>query len=146
MKNNNLDEMQEQKLLKIEHNGFWIAFWGLAAAVVLQALVGGYPDHIMGEVAVLLIISLYMLFGCLKNGIWDRRLKPNLKTNLLLSLAAGLFIGIFFWLRLGKWLVNPLHLLTASAIAGIFTFFLTLGALTLCSAIYKKRRSRLDAE
>lgn len=24
---NNLDEMQEQKLLKIEHNGMWFAFW-----------------------------------------------------------------------------------------------------------------------
>ena len=25
----NLDERQELKLLKIEHNGCWIAFWGL---------------------------------------------------------------------------------------------------------------------
>ena len=27
-KENQLDEMQELKLLKIEHNGFWLAFWG----------------------------------------------------------------------------------------------------------------------
>ena len=26
----NLDERQELKLLKIEHNGCWIAFWGIA--------------------------------------------------------------------------------------------------------------------
>ena len=29
MKKSNLDEMQEQELLKIEHNGCWLAFWGL---------------------------------------------------------------------------------------------------------------------
>ena len=26
----NLDELQELKLLKIEHNGCWLAFWGIA--------------------------------------------------------------------------------------------------------------------
>ena len=29
MKKSNLDEIQEQELLKIEHNGCWLAFWGL---------------------------------------------------------------------------------------------------------------------
>ena len=28
---NKLDEMQELKMLKIEHNGCWFAFWGLLA-------------------------------------------------------------------------------------------------------------------
>ena len=31
-KNSNLDERQEQTLLRIEHNGCWLAFWGLLAA------------------------------------------------------------------------------------------------------------------
>ena len=29
-KKSNLDEMQEQELLKVEHNGCWIVFWGPA--------------------------------------------------------------------------------------------------------------------
>ena len=33
---NRLDEMQEQKLLKIEHNGCWLAFYGLAAVIMIQ--------------------------------------------------------------------------------------------------------------
>ena len=33
---NNLDEMQEQKLLHIESRGYWLAFWGLAAALIIQ--------------------------------------------------------------------------------------------------------------
>lgn len=37
-----LDEMQEQKLLKIEHTSFWLAFWGLVAAILVQsALLSG---------------------------------------------------------------------------------------------------------
>ena len=32
----NLDELQELKLLKIEHNGCWLAFWGLLAVILTQ--------------------------------------------------------------------------------------------------------------
>ena len=41
MKNlkNNLDEMQEAKLLQIEHNGFWLAFWGLLATLVWRFVI-----------------------------------------------------------------------------------------------------------
>ena len=37
-KKNNLDEMQEQELLKIEHNGYWLAFWGLLTAIVAEVI------------------------------------------------------------------------------------------------------------
>ena len=48
---NNLDEMQELELLKIEHNGCWIAFWGLIIAIVVQNLTGGAmePRTLAGE-------------------------------------------------------------------------------------------------
>ncbi len=32
---NNLDKMQEQKLLKIEDNGEWFASWGLLGAIII---------------------------------------------------------------------------------------------------------------
>ena len=38
---NTLDEMQDQKMLKMEEYGYWILFWGLALAVVIQLLLGG---------------------------------------------------------------------------------------------------------
>lgn len=146
MKKNNLDEMQEQKMLKIEHNGFWIAFWGLTAVIVVQALLGGYLDHIMGELAILVVLCFYTVFGCLKHGIWDRKLKPDRKTNLLVSLAAGAFIGIFYWIRLGKWFTNPMYLLITAFGAALAIFLLTFGLLSLCSHFYRKRRSKLDQE
>ena len=36
---NNLDEMQEQELLKIEHNGCWLAFWGLLISMIVQSCI-----------------------------------------------------------------------------------------------------------
>lgn len=146
MKKNNLDEMQEQKMLKIEHNGFWIAFWGLTAVIVVQALLGGYLDHIMGEVAILAVLCFYTVFGCLKHGIWDRKLKPDRKTNLMVSLASGAFIGIFYWIRLGKWFTNSMYLLITAFGAALAIFLLTFGLLSLCSHFYRKRRSKLDQE
>ena len=38
-KKNQLDEMQEQKLLHIEKNGFWFVFWTLIVSMVVQIIV-----------------------------------------------------------------------------------------------------------
>ena len=45
---NNLDEMQEQKLKQIEHTGFWLFFWGIFLAMMIQiafsaAKTSGWP-------------------------------------------------------------------------------------------------------
>lgn len=145
-KKNNLDEMQEQTLLKIEHTALWLGFWALTLAIVIQGLMGGYLDHILGEVAVLLLVCGYLLYGCLKQGIWDRRLTPSFRNNLLCSLAAGVFIGIFFWVRLRKWFSFPGTALLYSLIAAVLTFALAMAVSCLCAAIYKKRRKKLDEE
>ena len=41
----NLDELQELKLLKIEHNGCWLAFWGLLAVILTQIAIGNDSKH-----------------------------------------------------------------------------------------------------
>ena len=49
----NLDERQELKLLKIEHNGCWIAFWGLLIVMAIQMIVGNDSiKNLAGEGAV----------------------------------------------------------------------------------------------
>ena len=90
----NLDERQEQALLKIEHNGCWLAFWGLLIAMVVQLIVYGFDMKLLaGEWIVFMALCLYIWSSCLKQGIWDRQLKPDRKTNLLASLVAGLAFG-----------------------------------------------------
>ena len=144
MKKNKLDEMQEQKLLKIEHNGMWIAFWGLLAAILFQTIFE--KGNFTGEWIVFMVMSLYTLFACIKNGIWDRRLEPNLKTNLLISIIPSAIVGIL----IGVSSYLKYHKSTGSIGAGIFTaifiFILSFGSLSLFSALYKKRHEKLELE
>lgn len=143
---NNLDEMQEQKLLKLESRGFWLIWWGLLAAMAVQLLVYGVEAYhlLLGEWAVFMVASVYLAASCIKQGLWDRKLKPNFKTNLLLSLLAGVvaggFMGVYSYRSFGAaeaawWTV---------ALVGGCTFVLCLLALSLSAAAYKKRRQKLD--
>lgn len=145
-KKNNLDEMQEQKLLKLESRGFWLIWWGLLAAMAVQLLVYGVEAYhlLLGEWAVFMLSSVYVTAACIKQGLWDRKLKPNFKTNLLMSLLAGVvsggFMGVYSYRSFGAaeaafWTV---------ALVGGSTFVLCLLALSLSAAAYKKRRQKLD--
>ncbi|MGI6013781.1 MAG: DUF6773 family protein [Oscillospiraceae bacterium] len=143
---NNLDEMQEQKLLHIERNGAWLAFWGLLAVLVIQLIIYGFGDWkaLVGEWVVFMGLALYLLVACLKNGIWDRRLKPEPKTNLLCSLIAGGCCGVLFFFisyrNYGK--------LIGSICTGVFMLLFVTGlsmiALTVSTALYKKRVRQLE--
>ena len=77
---NKLDEMQEQRLLHIERNGCWFAFWALLISIFVQMFIFGPGNfkEIAGEWIVFMILAIYLSAACLKNGIWDRRLKPDL--------------------------------------------------------------------
>ena len=145
-KKNNLDEMQEQKLLKLESRGFWLLWWGLLAAMAVQLLVYGVEAFrlLLGEWVVFMLSSVYVTVACIKQGLWDRKLKPNFKTNLLMSLLAGVisggFMGVYSYRSFGAaeaafWTV---------ALVGGCTFVLCLLALSLSAAAYKKRRQKLD--
>ena len=145
-KKNNLDEMQEQKLLKLESRGFWLLWWALLAAMAVQLLVYGVEAyrHLLGEWVVFMLSCVYMVAACIKQGLWDRKLRPNFKTNLFLSLVAavvtGSFMGVYSFRSFGAaeaawWTV---------AMVGGCTFALCLLALSLSALAYKKRRQKLD--
>lgn len=146
MKKSNLDEMQEQKLLKIESTGFWLTFSAIIAAILLQGIFGGSLKDMIGELIVLLVIIIYMVIGCIRNGIWDRRLKANQKTNFLGSLVAGLIVGVFSVLRFSAMTDNLSLVAILTCIFAIGTFLLCFLAMTVCAKLYKKRREKLDQE
>lgn len=145
MRKNNLDEMQEQKLLKIERNGMWFAFWGLLAAILIQMCIGiEAPHQILGEWIVFMLLALYIGVACLRNGIWDRHLKPNAKTNFVSSLLAGIVVAsvqaITIYNLKQKFYFMP------SLFTGIFTCIICFSLLQFCSMLYKKRVKKLESE
>lgn len=142
--NNNLDERQEQKLLQIEHNGCWFAFWGLLAALLIQMALGRGLSSIIGEWIVFMALALYLSVACMRNGIWDRKLKPNFKTNIIISTIASLVVGVL-WFGISY---HNYHKLVGSIATGIFIFIVTevlcVAALSFSSWIYKKRVEKME--
>ncbi|MDE6844633.1 MAG: hypothetical protein K2J99_02545 [Lachnospiraceae bacterium] len=146
---NRLDEMQEQKMLKIEHDGFWIGFAGLAIVIIIQVLYYGLEncrDYILGEFIVFLCMGVYTMVGCVSKGVWDRRLAPSWKVNLYASLLAGVLGGTLRFITV--W--HEYHLLwscmAVGVIVGIGTFILTFGVLSISLFAYKQREHRLERE
>lgn len=149
MRKNILDEMQEKKLLNIEHNGMWFSFWGLLTAIVVQMCLGANPRQVAGEFAVFMLLCIYILIACMKNGIWDRSLKPTPKTNAVISLIAALAVilidGIIYYRR-----INAVYTFTDIVISvvltGVLVFFLTFVSLQIASHFYKKKIKKLEQE
>lgn len=88
-KRDNLDEMQKQTLLKIESRGFWVLWVLLLAALIIESLLGFAPREMAAEWFIFMLGCAYSVLSDLRAGIWDRRLKPNTKTNAAVSVVGG---------------------------------------------------------
>ena len=145
---NKLDERQEQKLLQIEHNGCWFAFWALLVAMLVQQAIFGFSNlkYVAGEWLVFMCLALYLAISCIKNGIWDRKLNPSPKANLLVSLVAALIAAVVIAV------VNYFNFGSVEAafwtfvILLVLLFVLIFVALSLSSALYKNRVRKLEAD
>lgn len=135
-KQNQLDEMQEQTLRKIEARGFWLMWGGLAAAMMIQQLMGVPEEQMAGEFLVFMAGSAYTALESIRNGIWDRRFKPKFGTNLAGSAAAGAAVFALTYLRNGYW--------PGALLSGGFTLLLTLFVLQTMMSFYEKRHRELE--
>ena len=146
MKKSNLDEMQEQKLLKIEHNAYWLCFTGLLVAIAVQTILTDDWRVVTGEWIVFMLANLYVLIGCMRAGIWDRRLRSDTKTNLLVSLVAGLITGAV-WFFVFQRRTGDLKLsLGGAAFTFVLTAVLCFIATQLSARAVRKRQEALNAE
>ena len=142
---NNLDERQEQILLKLEHRGFWLTFWGLFAAIFIQMFIYDFDiKYFLGEWIVFTISAIYLFSGCIKYAIWDRHLKPNFKTNLVVSLLSAAGFGMIMFImglkNFGK--------IYAAAICGLImtvtVFILVFSILMIALKVIRNREKKLE--
>ena len=91
-----------------------------------------------------MVLCIYMTDACLRNGIWDRRLKADRKTNLTISLIAGAAAGLIFAaVSLVRYHSVP------GAIASFALLFVFVGiccflALSLTAREYRKKLAQLE--
>ncbi len=145
----NLDEMQELQLLKAESRGFWIGFIGLAVAMAIQAFLYGAEsmgNMMSGEFIVFLCMGLYLIGSCLRNGIWDRHLKATPAVNIGLSLLAAAVTALFNAILSYR---NYHDAFTALIVFAVYFLMLSVVlsvTLTVCSALYRRKRRKLEEE
>ena len=135
-----MDEMQEQTQLRIESAGHQVAFWGLLAAMVVQGILHCPPASMAGEWVVFMTLCLYVLVREIRSGLWARHLKPNLGTNLVLSLLAGVVMAVYGLFTFDYW--NWVSAL----LTGVVTALLVFGGLQLGVWVVSLRRKELDKE
>lgn len=145
----NLDEMQELQLLKAESRGFWIGFIGLAVAMAIQAFLYGAEsmgDMMSGEFIVFLCMGLYQIGSCLHNGIWDRHLKATPAVNIGLSLLAAALTALFNAILSYRNYHDAFTALIVFAVYFLMISVVLSVMLTVCSALYRRKRRKLEEE
>lgn len=146
MKNNNLDEQQERTLLEIESKGCRMVLWGLSIAAIAQMQVTDDFRIFIGEVALLLLLGLYLGVSCMRAGIWDRSMDMSRKSSVIASLIGALCMAVLrvvtSYLRSSRMLVA----LCSGVIMGVFTFAAIYFGLRLMARVMKKRQDALNAE
>ncbi len=143
-KNGILDEMRDQKMLKMEEYGYWILFWGLALAVIVQLFLGGTLRQVAGELIILAIGGAYVLVTSLKNGLWSRSAEPTMKSNAVASLIPAAVICVLSVVKLIQKKeigTNDILLVIGFTAATYVICFVVLEGLR---AAYKNRRQKLD--
>ena len=134
-KKNQLDEMQEQTMRKIESHGFWLLWGSLLAAWIVQTVFGA-ADKVAGEWVVFMIGCIYTGVACLRNGLWDRHLSDTAPANAVWSLVAAVAVTLICGFSYGYWV--------GAVFAGVFTGILCFALLQLSMKAYKKRHAELE--
>ena len=141
-----LDEMQQRTLLEIEHKTLYITLTGLLIVILMQQIFWKDGQSTLGEAAILLISSGYLLLSYIKNGIWDRTKPFSAKTNrtisLLVSLATGIFLGVTNQLRYH----DPLSSVLTFVISFLSMLVLLSVFFAVIEKLYLRRVKQLDEQ
>lgn len=141
-KRDNLDEMQKQTLLKIESRGFCLLWVLLLAALIIESLLGFTPREMAAEFFIFMLGSAYSVISDLRAGIWDRRFKPNTKTNAVVSVAGGVAVLVWGLIKFAEFGMGVAAL--QAVIMGGCTWVLCFATLQLIMQAYKKRHAELE--
>lgn len=144
---NYLDERQEQMLLQVEHRGCWLAFWGLLIALIVQFILGRDFTYMAGEWIVFMVLSVYIVGACARRGIWDRRFKPDVKTNLMFSIVGAVSFGVIvFGAVYHRFPDTPVGSIASGVFAAGFVFVLIFVSLSTVAKIVTEKQRKLETE
>ena len=129
-----LDEREQLEMYRIEHAGLYAMYGLLSAAVVVQMLLGAELMQMLGELAVLLIVSVGMIIAYARKGIWDEHSRPDKRGNAAYAAVCALGVGLVVAAVRGSLLWGIGSLAAAFALCYLL--------LALMSAYVRRRQSR----
>ena len=94
------------------------------------------------EFFIFMLGCAYSVLSDLRAGIWDRRLKPNTKTNVVVSVAGG--AAVFVWGLIKFAALGAGIAVLQAVIMGVCTWVLCFALLQLSMKAYKKRHAELE--
>ena len=145
---NNLDEMQEMNALKIAERSFWIMFFGLVIAILVQNLL--YRENLLryvaGEMIILCAGGAYQVAANIRKGIWSRTIKATEKSNFVVSFICSAIFSVMFgvinYMRFGE---GEIALKSAVVFFG-FIFILCYIVLSVMLIVWKKKNRELEED
>ncbi|MBR5287032.1 MAG: hypothetical protein IKU34_00385 [Clostridia bacterium] len=129
-----LDEREMMEMYRIEHAGLWAMYILLAAAVVVQMMLGAPIVQLAGELAVLLLVSVGMIIAYARKGIWDEHSRPGRRGNAAYSAACAFGVALIVAALRGS--------LLWGLISGAAMFLLCFALLSMMGAYLARRQSR----
>ena len=117
--------------------------------MAVQLVIYGYDVNgmkaMIGEWIVFMILAAYISIGCLKHNIWDRRLKADSKTNVIVSLLAGLGVGVLnVIIKVREYPDKIAGSIATGVFMGVFTFILCLILMEISAGKYRKDKKKLE--
>ena len=145
---NNLDEMQGMNALKIAERSFWIMFYGLVIAILVQNLL--YRENLLryvaGEMIILCAGGAYQVAANIRKGIWSRTIKATAKSNFVVSFICSAIFSVMFgvinYMRFGE---GEIALKSAVVFFG-FIFILCYIVLSVMLIVWKKKNRELEED
>ena len=114
----------------------------LLAALIIESLLGFAPREMAAEWFIFMLGSAYSVISDLRAGIWDRHLKANTKTNVVVSVAGG--VAVFVWGLIKFAALGTGIAVLQAVIMGVCTWVLCFALLQLSMKAYKKRHAELE--
>jgi len=133
-----LDERELQELYQIEHFGLWLMYGLLCAGVLVQLLLGADMAQMAVELAVILIVSVAMIIGNVRRGIWDTDARPSVRGNVGYALSCGVCVAAVLAAMRGN--------ASAALAMGALACALCFAALTVLMRYMQRRQARQEKE
>lgn len=147
-----IDERQQADLNRVTSYGYWIAFYLLLCAILVEGVILSRPFQEWAvEWAVFMILAIYEVIACIRIGVWtETKQRPGKKDYVRYSLSGSALFSVIF--TLGYYFRLDPSSRTFGNLAAMFLYWFILLAVLLLIAfliggtIYNRRRSKMEEE